>query len=135
MVKPTRWGKSLKLFSVALLVTGGIGTSVLGAIIDPNYSKPLIDPLTQPQFVNNLPNALVPGFILTPDKTNPAFDYYEVSARQVVQQTGLVNEVTKVPLNTTVWGYGDSRVGATTGFHTWPGPTFEVRSNVETRVR
>jgi spore coat protein A len=118
-----------------MLLTGGLGTGAHALVNDPDHSQPLLDPLLQPKFVNALPNPLIPGFILTPDKTNPLYDYYEVSARQIVQQTGLVDEVTGLPLSTTFWGYGDARVGATSGFHTYPGPTFEIRSNVESRVR
>jgi spore coat protein A len=118
-----------------MLLPVGVGTVAHGLVIDPDHSQPLLDPLLQPKFVNALPNPLIPGFILTPDKTNPLYDYYEVSARQIVQQTGLVDEVTRLPLSTTFWGYGDARLGATTGLHTYPGPTFEIRSNFPSRVR
>lgn len=120
----------------AMLFSGGIGTVAHGTIIDPDHSQPLLDPALQPQFATALPNPLIPGFILTKDTTTfPGVDYYEVSARQIVQQTGLIDEVTGLPLSTTFWGYGDARVGATTGLHTYPGPTFEIRSGVESRVR
>ena len=77
----------------------------------------LSDPALQPKFVEAVPNALDPGFIYDTSTGKIA-----VAAGQTVQQTGLVN-TNGMPVSTTVWGYGDSQ------FFTWPGRTFEVRSD------
>jgi len=83
---------------------------------------PLLDPLTQPKFVNPL---AIPK-VASPDKRkNPGFDYYELAMTQMQQYLGLVDPVTGRPLVTTVWGYGGS----------YPGPTIEARStSSENRV-
>ena len=78
----------------------------------------LSDPALQPKFVNEVPNALSPGFKFQPDMTGG----YDVAISQTNQWTGLVDPINNRPLQTTIWGYGDGR-GAT-----WPGRTFEVKS-------
>jgi FtsP/CotA-like multicopper oxidase with cupredoxin domain len=77
----------------------------------------LSDPALQPKFVNEVPNALDPGFIFRPKRGKITVD-----VQQTVQNTGLVGPDGVTPVPTTVWGYGDK------GFSTWPGRTFQVRS-------
>ncbi len=77
----------------------------------------LLDPLTQPKFVNPLP---APGVI---DATQGGT--FEVTMSQFEQWLGLVDPVTGASMMTTVWGYDGS----------YPGPTFEVRSDVPVDVR
>jgi FtsP/CotA-like multicopper oxidase with cupredoxin domain len=80
----------------------------------------LSDPALQPKFVNNVPNALDPGFKFMP---NPITGQYGVSIRETNNHyTGLIDPKNGRLLKTTVWGYGDERGP------TWPGRTFEVQS-------
>ena len=65
----------------------------------------LLDPASQPKFVNNVPDALAPGFIYQPTDMG-SHDYYEVGMYQIEQPLGLVDPVTGEPLLTKCWGYG-----------------------------
>ena len=88
----------------------------------------LLDPLTQPKFVNPLPNPLDPSFIFQP--TEPGGTHYEIGVYQFPQNLGLVDPVTQQPLSTTVWGYGTS-----TQPPTYPGRTIEATKDVPITVR
>ena len=88
----------------------------------------LLDPLTQPKFVNPLPNPLDPSFIFQP--TVPGGTHYEIGVYQTSQWLGLVDPVTQQPLSTTVWGYGTS-----TQPPTYPGRTIETTVNTPITVR
>ena len=83
----------------------------------------LSDPALQPKFAAFVPNALDPGFIYDTSKGK-----IKVAVGQTVQQTGLVG-LDGMPVPTTVWGYGDKN------FYTWPGRTFQVRSNEPLEVK
>ncbi|HEY1115827.1 MAG TPA: multicopper oxidase domain-containing protein [Chitinophagaceae bacterium] len=72
----------------------------------------LLDPKTQPQFVNPLP---VPGVL---DGRNGGT--FEISITQFRQNLGLVNPATGQPMETTVWGYNG----------TYPGPTIVAQKGV-----
>ena len=76
------------------------------------YTQELLDPQTQPQFVNPLP---VPGVI---DGRNGGL--FTISISQFDQWLGLVNPVTKQHMLTSVWGYNG----------TYPGPTILARKNI-----
>jgi len=78
--------------------------------LEPRVLLAVLDPLTQPLFVNPLP---IPG-IMQP--TTPGGTDYEVSVTQFQQDLGIVDPITGLPLMTTVWGYNGS----------YPGATFEV---------
>jgi spore coat protein A len=83
-----------------------------------------LDPLTQPKFVNPLPNPL--GNVLVPDTTTfPGYQFYRVSMTQFRQSLGIVDPVTQAPLMTKVWGYNG----------TYPGPTFEASTGQPVKVR
>ena len=101
--------------------------NLLGAL-DPAGAVPaavgLADPALQPKFAYPAVNALDPGFVLRSPNNK-----YKVAARQTVQQTGLIDPITGVPLPTTVWGYGLNGPGGT-----WPGATFEARRDVPVEV-
>src|SRR5688500_20063864 len=71
----------------------------------------LLDPKTQPQFVNPLP---IPSVI---DARNGGT--FTISINQFEQQLGLIDPVTKQPLSTKAWGYNGS----------YPGPTIVARKN------
>ena len=62
----------------------------------------LSDPAMQPKFVEVAPNALDPGFMYTPDASGE----YTVGVGPTTQNTGLVDPVTKAPLSTDLFGYG-----------------------------
>ena len=83
-----------------------------------------LDPLTQPKFINPLPNPL--DNVLVPDTTTyPGYQYYRVSMTQFRQLLGIVDPVSLAPLSTTVWGYNG----------TYPGPTFEATTGQPAKVR
>ena len=88
----------------------------------------LLNPLTQPKFVNALPNPLDPSFIFQP--TEPGDSHYEIGVYQFSQNLGLVDPVTIQPLSTTVWGYGTSTQPAT-----YPGRTIEATKDMPITVR
>ena len=79
---------------------------------------PLLDPLTQPKFINPLP---LPGVVqpLEPGGTN-----YSLTVSQFDQQLGLYDPDTGAPLTTTIWGYNGS----------YPGPTFEATKGTPINV-
>jgi spore coat protein A len=117
--------KATTLAGGAMMVpwTAGI-EKVYGAALDSSIGF-LSDPALQPKFVEQAPNALDPGFIYQPHKRT---GIYHVDMAQTVQHTGLLKANGK-RASTTVWGYGTSK-GVS-----WPGPTFDVRKDVETQVR
>jgi len=90
----------------------------------------LLDPLTQPQFVRQLPNPLSPGFIFQP--TQPGGTHYEIGMYPIEQWLGLIDPVTGEHLMTSLWGYGTGP-----GFPnaTFPGRSFELRRNEVTTIR
>lgn len=80
----------------------------------------LLDPLTQPRFINPLPNPLSPGFIWQP--TTPGGNHYEIGIFQFQQNLGLKDPQGN-PLLTTLWGYGYANDPASA---TYPGRTFVI---------
>ena len=76
----------------------------------------LSDPALQPKFVEQVPNALDPGFIYDTSKGK-----IKVAVGPTFQQTGLVDASGNL-LSTPLWGYGDKKL------YTWPGRTFQVQS-------
>ena len=82
----------------------------------PVNSQVLLDPKTQPQFINSLPIPSVldgrSGGLLT------------LSVSQFDQWLGLVNPVNGQPMQTKVWGYNG----------TYPGPTILARKNIPLEV-
>jgi len=83
----------------------------LEALEDRRVPTVLLDPLSQPKFVNALPNPLAPGFIFQP--TVAGGTHYEINISQFQQSLGLVDPSTGAPLITTVWGYGNDAQPAT----------------------
>ena len=115
---------STRRVALSVFVICSIATA---AVAQPN----LLDPLTQPKFVNDVPDALHPSFIYTPTDMG-SYDYYEVGMYQVDQPLGLIDPLTGAPLVTKVWGYGTAP-----GFPnaTYPGRTFIVQKDRQVRVR
>ena len=91
----------------------------------------LLDPATQPKFVNDVPDALAPGFHYTPTDMG-SYDYYEVGMYQIDQPLGLIDPVTGDPLVTRCWGYGTGP-----GFPnaTYPGRTFTAQRDRQVQVQ
>jgi len=85
----------------------------------------LSDPAMQPKFAAIVPNALDPGFIY-----NARRGKLKVAVGQSVQNTGLVAPDGVTPVPTTVWGYGDNKLG-----YTWPGRTFVAQSGEPLEVK
>jgi FtsP/CotA-like multicopper oxidase with cupredoxin domain len=114
-------------------IAAAVAASVPGQLwIREAFGEPLAaglsDPAAQPKFVNLVPDALAPGFKF--DLGMSRFRKTKVAVGQSVQQTGLIDPLTGLPLNTTVWGYGDPG-----SFYSWPGRTFEVQSNEPVEVK
>ena len=91
----------------------------------------LSDPAWQPKFVNDVPNALDPGFIFKPKKNGR----YKIKLGQANHKTGLLRPNGTLA-NTRIWGYGDTN----DEIITWPGRTFQVNSlsaggDPETRIQ
>ena len=80
----------------------------------------LLDPALQPKFTTDVPNALDPSFLYQ----DLGGGNYQVGMYQTNQSLGLVNPATSAPIQTTVWGYGESTATAT-----FPGKTFIVQKD------
>jgi len=87
---------------------------IIASLFQPQViaAQNLLDPLTQPKFVNPLP---VPSVI---DGRNGGT--FTISIGQFLQDLGLRNPTTGSPMLTPVWGYNGS----------YPGPTIVARKNV-----
>ncbi|MFV2056250.1 MAG: multicopper oxidase family protein [Thiohalomonadales bacterium] len=103
----------------------GLAVGVLGSGVLSNraYAQALevglSDPALQPMFTEKVRSALDKKF-----KFKPRNDHiYDVRAALTTQMTGLRNSL-GIPLSTPVWGYA-----APGDMPTWPGKTFEVKSN------
>jgi spore coat protein A len=84
----------------------------------------LMDPTTQPMFVEHAPNALDPGFLFKDlgDRGRPVrAPNFRVAVRETTQETGLVDPRSGRRLRTRIWGYGDRTIS-------WPGQTIQVMS-------
>jgi spore coat protein A, manganese oxidase len=93
-------------------------------------SMPLLDPLTQPKFVNPLPNPLAPSYIYQATGTGPSAPTFDIRVEQVTHDAGLVDPATGRHLQTTVWAYGTPNQPPV-----YPGYTFEVRSGQRVTAR
>lgn len=84
--------------------------------------QPLLDPVSHPKFVNELPFPSV----MQPVSSN----YYEVYIQPTEQDLGLnLKDAEGQPVLTKVWGYGpESEVS-------YPGPTIEARKGIEIKVK
>ncbi len=87
----------------------------------------LSDPALQPLFKETARNALRSNFTFR-KKRKKGQSRYKINVQQVRQKTGLRDNQGR-RLSTTVWGYGDNRRKAT-----WPGRTFEVKTNENVQI-
>jgi FtsP/CotA-like multicopper oxidase with cupredoxin domain len=108
---------------LVLLLLLGVLCIVHHSHADP-LADGLLDPDTQPKFVEPVPEALSSNFkiSLSPETT-------DIGVYSILHETGLIDE-NGTRLITPVFGYGTSKESAS-----WPGPTLEVRANVTTRIR
>ncbi len=123
-----------------------------GAAVAP--TKRII-PTLKDLFVQQAPSALAPNFIYSSNNEKDKKDKHEKSgqeksnhdsedtqqttqytivAQQAVHYTGLTN-AQNVQLATKIWGYGEQGEDHTNIKVTWPGKTFEVKSNNQTKVK
>jgi spore coat protein A len=88
-----------------------------------SFSQELLNPLVHPKFVNQLPNPLNPAFIFSESAPNE----YQIG----MYQTAWNILGAGFPM-TNVYGYGNA-ANSSQG-PTYPGRTFVVQSNIQTRV-
>ncbi len=117
----------LKL-TAAAGVAAVVAPRILASRVNAADGIPTLDPLTQPRFVNPLPNPLDPSFVFQP--TVPGGDHYEIGVHQFEQALGLFDPSSGAPLVTTVWGYGNAAQPPT-----YPGRTFIARRDQPLSVR
>jgi spore coat protein A len=89
---------------------------IFGPNISPVNAQQLLNPRTQPQFVNTLP---VPSVI-----NGRNGGTFTINISQFDQWLGLIDPATQQHLNTTVWGYNGS----------YPGPTILAKKDVPISV-
>ncbi|HSF44385.1 MAG TPA: multicopper oxidase domain-containing protein, partial [Chitinophagaceae bacterium] len=89
---------------------------VFSSIIHPAFTQILLDPNSQPRFVNPLP---VPAVIDARDGGK-----FTIGITQFDQWLGLVDPGTQQPLRTKVWGYNGM----------YPGPTILAKKDVPVEV-
>jgi FtsP/CotA-like multicopper oxidase with cupredoxin domain len=150
--KKNRKASLLRALLLSSTVTLALQSAAYAAIADPNYTRPLLDPATQLKWLTAIPNALMAGFTYTPHSAVTATaagfpagvcgvteDCYTISARMFQQNLGLVDELTKAPMLTTVYGYGTATnapggvAGVGSIWHS-PAPTIKSTSNRPYRV-
>lgn len=106
----------------------GVENRLLHHVVEPLEARRLLtvllDPYTQPKFVNPLPQ---PSLM---QPAAPGGTHYEVRVGQTQQALGLVDPMTGAPLMTTVWGYG-----ANGGPVSYPGPSFVAQKDQAITVR
>jgi spore coat protein A len=117
-----------------LSMTTGIGAGLLlplSFMAKKAYalSVPLLDPLSQTKFVNQLPNPLAPGYRFQPSGTLSGLPLYDIRAQQITHLSGLVDSRGR-SLRTTMWGYGTPTQPAV-----YPGYTFNLRSGQAVKAR
>jgi spore coat protein A len=95
-------------------------------------SVPLLDPLSQPRFVNPLPNPLAPSYIFQPTGVDAATGQplYDISVQQIRHFAGLVDPATGRRLSNTAWAYGTASQPAI-----YPGYSFNLMQGQSVKVR
>ncbi|MBI2959060.1 MAG: multicopper oxidase domain-containing protein [Betaproteobacteria bacterium] len=95
-------------------------------------SLPLLDPMSQPKFVNPLPNPLAPNYIFQPSGIDPlsGLPLFDVRAEQITHDAGLIDPASGRRLQSTVWGYGTPSQPAV-----YPGYSFNLRSGRAVKAR
>jgi spore coat protein A len=93
---------------------------------------PLLDPMSQPRFVNPLPNPLAPSSIYRPTGVDAAtgLPLFDIHVRQIRHDAGLVDPASGRRLSHTAWAYGTASQPAK-----YPGYTFNLRQGQAVKVR
>jgi len=91
-----------------------------------------LDPMTQPRFVNPLPNPLAPDYVYRPTGTDPGtgMPLFDIQVKQIKHDAGLVDPVTGRRLRHTAWAYGTALQPAA-----YPGYSFDLRQGRSVKVR
>jgi spore coat protein A len=91
-----------------------------------------LDPMTQPRFVNPLPNPLAPNYVYRPTGTDPGtgMPLFDIHVKQIKHDAGLVDPVTGKRLRHTAWAYGTALQPAVS-----PGYSFDLRRGQSVKVR
>ncbi|MDB5957013.1 multicopper oxidase domain-containing protein [Ramlibacter sp.] len=95
-------------------------------------SVPLLDPLSQPRFVNPLPNPLAPNYIYQPTGIDPVTrqPLFDIGVQQIRHDAGLIDPATGRRLSHTAWAYGTAAQPAIYpgySFNLWQGQGVKVR--------
>ena len=95
-------------------------------------SVPLLDPMSQPRFVNPLPNPLAPNYIFQPTGIDgrSGLPLFDIRIEQILHDAGLIDPVSGRRLRHTAWAYGTASQPAT-----YPGHSFNLRSGQAVKVR
>jgi spore coat protein A len=116
---------------------GGAATGILlPAVLLPQGAKaqsaPLLDPLTQPRFVNPLPNLLAPNYVYRPTGIDPGtrMPLFDIHVKQIRHDAGLVDPATRKRLRHTAWAYGTALQPAI-----YPAYSFDLRQGQSVKVR
>jgi len=96
----------------------------------------LADPAMQNMFIQPAPNALHPSFKFKAVEGDDDNDHdcaskdvnYEIVIQEAIHQTGLIDNNGNL-LPTPIWGYGSKNDDDSKTQVSWPGKTFEVKSN------
>ena len=112
-------------FAAGLLLPTGLMAKTRGQV------SPLLDPLKQPKFVNQLPNPLAPSYIYAPTGIDASgLNLYEITAQKITHSAGLVDPVTGTALSFTAWAYGTANQPPV-----YPGRSFNLPSGTGVKVR
>ena len=120
---------AVESFLAALAASLVLLASLAPAAPAQEQEEELLDPASQPRFVNPLPNPIDPSFVFLPDGTIGGEAFYAIGIYQFEQDLGLVDPMTGSPLLTTVWGYGKDAASAT-----YPGRTLMMQTDVPANV-
>lgn len=117
------------------LAGGTAATIMLPAAARPRGGKAAaqwLDPMTQPRFVNPLPNLLARDFVYRPTGTDPAsgLPLFDIQVKQIKHDAGLVDPATGKRLRHTAWAYGTALQPAIS-----PGYSFDLRQGQTVKVR
>lgn len=95
-------------------------------------AAPLLDPMSQPRFVNPLPNPLAPQFIYRPTGVDRAsgLPLFEINVQQIMHDAGLVDPASGRRLRHTAWAYGTALQPPSS-----PGRSFNLRQGQAVKVR
>ena len=92
----------------------------------------LSNPIRQPKFVQEAPNALANSYKMKPHRNLKSLkraQRHTIIASQYNHMTGLISPV-GIPLHTPMWGYGKKRCNVS-----WPGKTIETFTHKKVKIK